>query len=154
MAWALAATTAVAFLALSIDVNLSPRLQRGNWRGVAHALAGANVARALTTVELGAAPLEYYLPGLHNLHRGSSVSLGEIDETGYAPLRASAGRAPAPGFSLRERLNVDGLIVYRFLAGTPRAVSEATLRRHVITLAHPEVLVPAGAHVTSAPGRG
>jgi 4-amino-4-deoxy-L-arabinose transferase-like glycosyltransferase len=153
-AWALAGTAAVAFLTLSIDVNLSPRLQRGNWRGVAHALSGTNAARALTTVELGAAPLEYYLAGLRNLHRGSSVSVREIDETGYAPLRAPAGRTPAPGFGLRERLDVDGLIAYRFFAATPRAVSEATLRRHVITLAHPEVLVPAGAHVTSAPVRG
>jgi mannosyltransferase len=154
MAWALAGTTVAAFLTLSIDVNLSPRLQRGNWRGVAHALSSTNAARALTTVELGAAPLEYYLPGLRNLDRGSSVSVREIDETGYAPLRASAGRAPAPGFSLRERLDVDGLIAYRFFAATPRVVSEATLRHHVITLAHPEVLVPRGAHVTSAPARG
>jgi hypothetical protein len=70
--------------------------------------------------------------------------VSEIDETGYAPLRASAGRAPAPGFGFSEQRNVDGLIVYRFVSSVPRAVSEATLRRHVITLAHPEVLVPAG----------
>jgi hypothetical protein len=141
LAWALAATTAAAFLVVSVDVDLSPRLQRGNWRGVARALSRASAPRALTTVELGAAPLEYYLPGLRNLRRGSYVSVREIDETGYAPLRASAGRAPAPGFSLRERLNIDGLISYRFLAATPRAVSERALRRHVITRAHPEVLV-------------
>ena len=30
-----------------------------------------------------------------------------------------------------------------------RAVSEATLRRHVITLAHPEVLVPPGLLLSS-----
>ena len=152
--WALAAASAVAFLAVSVDVDLSPRLQRGNWRGVAHALGRGGAARALSTVELGAAPLEYYLPGLRNLRRGAAVNVDEIDETGYAPLRASAGRAPASGFSLSERLDVDGLIVYRFLAATPRAVSEAALRRHVITLAHPEVLVPGSAHVTSAAARG
>jgi hypothetical protein len=39
---------------------------------------------------------------------------------------------------------VDGLIVYRFLAPAVRPVGEAELRRHVITLAHPEVLVPGG----------
>ena len=96
---ALAATAAVAFLALSIDVNLSPRLQRGNWRAVARALRGHAGARVITTVELGAAPLEYYLPGLHNLARGTSVTVGEIDETGYAPLRASAGRPPPRDFA-------------------------------------------------------
>ncbi len=140
---ALALVTAVAFAAISLDVNLSPRLQRGNWRDVARALRADGRPRAITTVELGAAPLEYYVPGLHNLHTGRTVLVSEIDETGYSPLRASAGEPPAPGFRLFARLNVDGLIVYRFASDVPRVVSQATLRRHVITLAHPEVLVPA-----------
>jgi hypothetical protein len=139
---ALAATTAVAFLAITIDVDLSPRLQRGNWRQVSHVLRAGAPAHAITTVELGSAPLEYFMPGLHNLHPGSNVRVSEIDETGYAPLRASAGEPPAPGFHLLARLNVNGLIVYRFVAPSPRTVSEAELRSHVITLAHPEVLVP------------
>ncbi len=134
--------TFLAFLAISLDVDRSPRLQRGNWRGVAAALRGGGRARAITTVELGSAPLEYYMPGLHNLPPGRSVLVSEIDETGYSPLRASAGEPPAPGFQLRARLNIDGLIVYRFVSARPRLVDEATLRRHVITLAHPEVLVP------------
>jgi mannosyltransferase len=138
---ALVATMLAAFLVVSLDVDLSPRLQRGNWRDVAAALRAASPRRALTTVELGAAPLEYYLGGLHNLHRGTSVRVDEIDETGYAPLRASAGSPPAPGFRLFAHLDVDGLVVYRFRSSSPRKVSESTLRRHVITLAHPEVLV-------------
>jgi 4-amino-4-deoxy-L-arabinose transferase-like glycosyltransferase len=148
---ALAATIALAFLAISIDVDLSPRLQRGDWRGVARVLRGsvpgaapaASVAkdRAITTVELGAAPLEYYLPPLRNLAPGASVTVSEIDDTGYAPLRPSAGSPPAPGFHLLSRHDVNGLIVYRFVSARPRSVSEATLRRHVITEAHPEVLV-------------
>ncbi len=146
---ALAVTIALAFLAISLDVDLSPRLQRGNWRDVARALRGAPRERAITTVELGAAPLEYYLPGLHNLREGSSVRVSEIDETGYAPLRASAEAPPAPGFRLLARLDVNGLIVYRFVSAAPRLVSEATLRRHVITPATPEVLVPSGSYVSS-----
>ncbi|MGA2319153.1 MAG: glycosyltransferase family 39 protein [Solirubrobacteraceae bacterium] len=139
---ALALTIVLGFLAISIDVPLSPRLQRGNWRGVARVLKAPARERVITTVELGAAPLEYYLHGLHNLAPGTSVTVTEIDETGYAPLRSGAGRPPAPGFHLLERVDVDGLIVYRFVSAVPRKVSEATLRRHVITLAHPEVLVP------------
>ncbi len=140
----LAGVIAIALLAISLDVDLSPRLQRGNWRDVARALRGGPPERVITTVELGAAPLEYYLAPLHNLARGagSSVTVTEVDETGYAPLRPSAGRPPAPGFRLFDRLDIDGLIVYRFRSLLPRAVSEAALRRHVITLAHPEVLVP------------
>ncbi|HUA75860.1 MAG TPA: glycosyltransferase family 39 protein [Solirubrobacteraceae bacterium] len=152
----LAALAAAAFLAISIDVDLSPRLQRGNWRGVAELLVkGEGRARAITTVELGAAPLEYYLPQLHldNLARRTTVTVREIDETGYAPLRDGAGEPPAPGFRLHERRNVDGLIVYRFVSSIPRTVSEAELRRHVITLAHPEVLVPGGT-TASRPAAG
>jgi mannosyltransferase len=145
----LAALIALAGLAITIDVDLSPRLQRGDWRGVAKVLRGTSAGdRVITTVELGAAPLEYYLPPLHNLAEGAKVTVSEIDETGYAPLTASAGRPPAPGFRLEGRYDVNGLIVYRFVANTPQTVSEATLRRHVITEAHPEVLVAPGVHVS------
>jgi uncharacterized membrane protein len=157
---ALAAMIAVAFAAISLDVVLSPRLQRGDWRGLSDALRGhghrfttglapAAGQRVITTVELGAAPLEYYLPRLHNLARGMSVTVNEIDETGYSPLRASAERPPAPGFHLLDRRDIHGLIVYRFVSPIPRSVSEATLRRHVITHAHPEVLVPASVQPSS-----
>jgi mannosyltransferase len=162
---AFAVLIAVAGLAITIDVDLSPRLQRGDWRGVAKILrrgapssggapfgAGVQTApageRVITTVELGAAPLEYYLPPLHNLAEGTTVQVREIDETGYFPLKASAESLPAPGFHLESRDDVNGLVVYRFLAPTPRAVSEATLRRHVITEAHPEVLVAPGVRVS------
>jgi mannosyltransferase len=138
----LAGVIAVAFLALSVDVNLSPRLQRGDWRGLARVIGRSQEAdRAVTTVELGAAPLEYYLPPLHNAPLGSTVRVSEIDETGYAPLRPGAGEPPAPGFHLVEHRNVNGLILYRFRAATPRPVSEAELSGHVIAEGHPEVLV-------------
>jgi hypothetical protein len=134
----------LAFLVLAIDVDLSPRLQRGDWAGVASALRAAGREHAIVTVELGAAPLEYYLPPLHNLARGSGVTVTEIDETGYAPLRKSAGSPPAAGFRLAERRDIHGLIVYRFTSSVPVTISERVLRSHVITLApHSEVLVPA-----------
>ncbi len=192
---ALGGLIAVAFLALTIDVDLSPRLQRGDWRGLAQALQGewgAQLAAAqaadqesqlrrlaprgggssvlgslqlvsarpasvppqtaITTVELGAAPLEYYLPPLHNLPRDSRVQLREIDETGYAPLRPGAGQPPVSGFHLVGHDDVNGLIVYRFRSPVVRTVQEAVLREHVITAAHPEVLVPGrGPASTGAP---
>jgi len=150
VALALLIATALAFLAITLDVDLSPRLQRGNWRDLARALVRGAPGRdtAITTVELGSTPLEYYLRGLRGLHAGRAVLVSEIDETGYAPVRASAQRPPAPGFRLSALLDVDGLIAYRFVSPVPRIVTEATLRRHVITRASPEVLVPAGAHVS------
>jgi uncharacterized membrane protein len=137
-----AALLVLTFLALSIDVNLSPRLERGDWAGVATVLRAAQPGHVITTVELGAAPLEYYLPPLRNLASGSRVTVTEIDETGYAPLRKSASQPPAAGFHLSERRNIHGLIVYRFTSSVPVTISEEDLREHVITLAHPEVLVP------------
>jgi mannosyltransferase len=139
---ALAGLVVLLFLALAIDVDLSPRLQRGDWVGVSRLLSSSPRARAITTVELGAAPLEYYLPPLINLPRGTSVKVSEVDETGYAPLRSSARRPPAPGFHLAESRDIHGLVVYRFTSSVPVTISEQALREHVITLAHPEVLVP------------
>jgi mannosyltransferase len=144
---ALAGVIALGFLAVTVDVSLSPRLQRGDWRGLAAAIRAApgapaqSSARVVTTVELGSAPLEYYLPPLHPLAPGTTVTASEIDETGYAPLREGAREPPAPGFRLVQSSDIHGLILYRFVSPVPRAVSEATLRRHVITLEHPEVLV-------------
>jgi 4-amino-4-deoxy-L-arabinose transferase-like glycosyltransferase len=149
----LAAVTAAAFLALSIDVDLSPRLQRGNWRDLARAVGAGAGGRVITTVELGSAPLEYYLAPLRHLPRRASVTVREIDETGYSPLRPGAARPPVVGFRLVERRNVDGLLLYRFVSPVARTVSEAALRRHVITPAHPEVLVPARPPVPAGPAR-
>ena len=60
---ALAATIVLAFLVLSIDVDLSPApAARKLARRRAGARRAARAPRAITTVELGAAPLEYYLP--------------------------------------------------------------------------------------------
>jgi hypothetical protein len=141
---ALVGLIAVTFAALSVDVDLSPRLQRGDWRGLARVIGVEHAptgARAITTVELGAAPLEYYLQPLRNLRRGATVRVSEIDETGYAPLRPAAGEPPAAGFRLVAQHNVNGMIVYRFISPTPRTVSEAQLLEHVIAEGRPEVLV-------------
>jgi 4-amino-4-deoxy-L-arabinose transferase-like glycosyltransferase len=147
---ALAGALAAGFLALTVDVALSPRLQRGDWKGVAKTLRAQMTSRAIVTVELGAAPLEYYLPPLHNLRRGRSVRVSEVDETGYAPLRASAGAPPAPGFHLSERRNIHGLWVYRFTSSEPVRIAEGRLREQTITLApHPEVLVPSSSGKTA-----
>jgi mannosyltransferase len=140
---ALAGLLALTFLVLGVDVNLSPRLQRGDWSGVACVLRSAQPKHVITTVELGSAPLEYYLSGLNNLHAGQSVSVTEIDETGYAPLRPDAERAPVRGFHLTERRDINGLIVYRFTSNVPVTVSQRTLLRAVVAEeGRPEALVP------------
>ena len=89
---ALAATIALAFLAISLDVDLSPRLQRGDWRGRrarARAPAGARARDHDRRARRGAAGV---LPAAvcTTCAPGTTVRVSEIDETGYAPLRASA----------------------------------------------------------------
>lgn len=144
---ALAGVVATGFLILTLDVDLSPRLQRGDWRGVAKLLRAdpAHIGvsgRAIVTVELGAAPLEYYLPPLANLPQGKRVRVSEVVETGYAPLRASAGTPPARGLRLSQTSNVHGLYVYRFTSPAPVTISESQLHESAITDApHPEVLI-------------
>ena len=139
---ALSALIVAAFAVLSVNVDLSPRVQRSDWRGIAQAIrSSAHSRRVITTVELGSSPLEYYLPPLQNLHAGQQVTVSEIDETGYPPLRSGAMDPPSPGFRLVASVDIHGLILYRFTSAIPRTVSQATLLRHVITSAHPEVLV-------------
>jgi mannosyltransferase len=140
---ALAVLVALAFLALTIDIDLSPRLQRGDWSSVARVLQVAVPNHAIVTVQLGSAPLEYYLPVLHELAPGERVRISEIDETGYAPLRKGSESPPAPGFHLSERRDIHGLVVYRFTSTTPVAISaEALLGDAITEESHAEVLVP------------
>jgi uncharacterized membrane protein len=146
----IAALVSLAFLAITLDVNVNVRLQRSDWNGVAAAIRTPLApGRAITIEELASAPLEYYMPPLHNMAAGSSGRFREIDEIGWSPLRSNASDPPAPGFRLARRLDIHDLIVYRFLSPTPVRVSEQVLIAHVLTVdQHSEVLVP-GAGVVS-----
>ena len=165
---ALAVLIAVGFLAITVDVNLSPRLQRGNWRGLAQALSAPARAGVAAPGRRPSARTRRWHGGSARARArssrsswdrrrwsttcrrcatclpGQAVTVSEIDEVGYAPLRPSAGEPPAPGFRLLDRVDVNGLIAYRFVSPVPRTVSEATLRRQAITReTHSEVLVSA-----------
>ncbi|HST56954.1 MAG TPA: glycosyltransferase family 39 protein [Solirubrobacteraceae bacterium] len=162
----------VAGAALVLSTSFTPRLQRGDWRGVADVLrapahgalathgasrgaqaAGTEAlgasstderARAFVTVELGSAPLEYYLPRLRlrPLTRARSVRVSEVDVIGYRPLRRGATRPPTPAFAASGHSDVHGLLIYRFTSATPQLLSERQLRRRTITAQRSVVLVP------------
>jgi hypothetical protein len=137
----------IGLLAVTIDVNLSPRLQRGDWREIARALPAGGPERVYTSQLLGSAPLEHYIPGLRKLHPHETLAVREIVETGEKPLRASAGTPPT-GFRLVERHEVNGLAAFRFVAPAPRQLSEEQLRRDVVDLDEPWVLVPGSARTS------
>ena len=141
---ALAALTCAAGAGVVAAIDLTPRFQRGDWRGVAGALRAGAPDRAIVTVELGSAPLEYYVPGLRPLPVSRAARVSEIDLVGYRPLRPGVRRPPAPGFALAERRSIHGLLVYRFVSPQPVALPETVLRAHTITRTRSETLVPAG----------
>jgi hypothetical protein len=135
-------------IAVLIATDLDPRLQRGDWHGLARALPPGTRDRAIVTIEDGAAPLEYYLPGLRlrYLSARSTVLVREIDLVGFAPLRPHPDRAPTPAFAPAGVVDRHGLLVLRFTARTPQPLSGRRLRELTITVgAGPtsEVLVPA-----------
>jgi mannosyltransferase len=143
-----ATAIALVFLAISIDVDVNPSLQRENWRGLASRLAHGTSVRAVTAVQFyGSIPISYYLPSFRQLRGERSVVVSEIDETNNGPQRVTRVRPPAPGFSLRERVDVNGMVAYRFVSSVPRRVSAAELARagHALTLAATDVFVAPGA---------
>ncbi|HEY2569988.1 MAG TPA: glycosyltransferase family 39 protein [Solirubrobacteraceae bacterium] len=143
-------TVAVCFIGLVVVVatNFDSRLQRGEWSAVADNLRARTGDRAIVSVELGAAPLEYYLPNLRlrYLHARRVVRVREIDLVGYAPLRPDVTRAPTPAFVPDGHFDRHGYLVYSYTAATPQPVSGRFLRSLTITVgarASSESLVPA-----------
>jgi hypothetical protein len=122
----LAALICLANLAIDAAVLRRPQLQRGDWRGAAVALGSAAPGRAVVVAAIGAAPLQYYMPSLTQLNAHATVTLGEVDLVGYAPIRRGAMRPPAPGLVLVQRRSIHGLVVLRFRS--PRPVTVAAQR--------------------------
>lgn len=144
---ALLVVALVALLAVTLTVEFDPKYQRSDWKGIVKDLPAGN-SRAMVVNELGSTPLRYYSPGLRQLHAGDSVRVREIVLAGEEPLRASAGRPPAPGFKLAGRHDFTGLVSLRFLAPRPEVVSERALREANITLVHGIVLAPDSVRTT------
>jgi 4-amino-4-deoxy-L-arabinose transferase-like glycosyltransferase len=144
---ALLALGVLALGAITIDINLSPRLQRGDWRGLAEGLPAGSPERAVTSPLFGSAPLEHYVPGLQSLPAHAARSVREIVETGELPLRDGAGKAPA-GFRLVETRQVRGLIAFRFTAPAPQRLTEEQLRKDVLDTGERWVLVPGNARTS------
>ncbi len=142
----IAVLATLALLAICVDVDLSPRLQRGDWSKVAVAVTpgshGVSGRVAVVTAHLGSAPIEYYAPSLRPAV--SSISgVSEIEKVGYKPLLASATTPPAPGFRLVQRLDFNGELIYRFVASRPQTLSRSALKSAGITAGETNVLASA-----------
>jgi 4-amino-4-deoxy-L-arabinose transferase-like glycosyltransferase len=144
---ALLALGVLALGAITIDINLSPRLQRGDWRGLAEKIPAGSPERVVTSPLFGSAPLEHYLPGLQSLPAHATVSVREIVETGEEPLPETAAKPPA-GFRLAETQEVNGLIAFRFTSPAPQRLTEEQLRKDVLDRGERWVLVPGNARTS------
>ena len=148
----LAGLVCVSGAAVVVATALYSPLQRSDWSAVARALATGPRDRAIVTVELGAAPLEYYLPSMHlrYVSRLVSVSVKEIDLVGYRPVRPGAIRPPTPRFALVGSRVIHGLLVYRYASRTPQTLTGRFLRELTITVdatATSEALAPSSVPV-------
>ncbi len=133
----------LALLAVTLTVELDPKYQRSDWKGVVKDLPAGN-ARAMVVNELGSAPLRYYTPGLRTAPRsGDSVRVREIVLAGEEPLRASAGTPPARRLQARRKARLHGPRGAPLRRAARRdVVSARTLRHANITLVHGIVLAP------------
>ncbi len=148
---ALTVLICAAGLGVILVTDIDTRFQRADWSGVASSLRGGAGDRAIVTVELGSAPLEYYLTGLHYVPPGSVLHVREIDLVGYAPVRATATRPITPAFHAAGRSSIDRLFVYRFVASTPQPLGETQLRADRLTPTSSEVLASAAASAAPVP---
>jgi len=139
---AIAVALCCTLLAITISINFNDRLQRPDWRGVAHALGPLQGTRAIITPATGDDPLEYYLPGTGRiLRRHAGVS--EIDLVGW-PL---AGKRPPrfSGFDLVASERVKTFTLYRYRSAQPRLVPRATLEARHLGSERPAALVQGAA---------
>jgi len=127
---AVAAALAVVFLVVSVAVQLTPRLQRDDWRSATAALGEPNDARAiLISPGVGFVPLRVYEPQISSppAPRFAARELDVIVMTRDG--RAPDPRPPAPGFHLVAADSDPTYVVTRFTSDMPRMVATADLQR-------------------------
>jgi mannosyltransferase len=116
----------LAFSFLTVAVNLTPELQRGDWRYAATALAHPEWRRLIVVSPFyDEGVFRIYVPEV-GFARRSHVRVREIDLIGY---QLPPGRQPprvAPGFTVATVIDHQKLSFVRYLATRPRTV---TVRR-------------------------
>jgi mannosyltransferase len=129
---------AAALCCTLLAITINDRLQRPDWRGVAHALGPVKGARAIITPATGDDPLEYYMPGTGRiLRRHAGVS--EVDLVGWP----NAGARPPrlAGFQMFASERVKTFTLYRYRAPQPRLVSRAALEASHLGAERPAALI-------------
>jgi uncharacterized membrane protein len=116
------------FLTLMIAVDLTPSLQRADWRFSPSALGQPAWSRVIVvTPNFEADPLRIYVPSAH-FFTGRSLVVREVDLVGY---RIPPGRHPprlGRLLPIADRVDHQKLSFVRYIAARPMAVDVARLR--------------------------
>jgi mannosyltransferase len=131
---AAAGALCTASIGLVLAVDLAPRLQRADWRGVARELGRPDGPRAIVAPHLGGDPFELYLPATGLMPR-AGARVREVALVGWVPTATLARQGPA-GFRLLTLRRVGTLRLARFVAPRPVAVRRTALVKARIGAAH------------------
>ena len=120
---AVIATALIAYsLGFCVWVDLTPALQRPDWRAVAAELGRPRAPRAIVTWILGVAPLRYYLSnGAFEVSTGAGFDwlVHEVDFVSNAATGPDPGRLLGPGFRALPSQGVGRLQVSRYVLSGP-----------------------------------
>lgn len=94
----------VAFVAVLVAVNVTPRMQRPDWRGAAAAIGASRLSRVEIVPRLAAAPVGFYLGADRVAPRGQVIRVRQVDLLS----RSTALTRPGPGFRLITNRRVPG----------------------------------------------
>ena len=123
-------------------VEALPRLQRGDWRDVAHLLGPAPRPRAIVAPYVGLVPLELYLRGTHREPAKATATVAELDLVGWAGGHHRQVHPP-PGFRAGRGRQVGDLFVVRLRSARPRGLRAGALLARRLSPGHTVVLAAA-----------
>lgn len=141
-------------LAITLAVSLDERYGRTDWRGAAERLEASSVERAVVVTPYMSRSLwSPYLPGLEE-PTGDTVEVQEIAVVGLATEGGLSGGAveppdvppppPPPGFALSSVERTPTLVLVRYRAPEPTAVTGAMLAALRLADQQPGILLQPG----------
>jgi hypothetical protein len=141
-------------LAITLAVSFDERYGRTDWRGAAERLEESSVERAIVVTPYMSRSLwSPYLPGLDE-PSGETVTVREIAVVGLATEGGLSGGAveppdvpppaPPPGFTLSSVERAPTLVLVRYRAPEPTAISAATLAELRLVDQQPGILLQPG----------
>jgi mannosyltransferase len=144
LALLLAGALGLVSVAAVAAVDLRPRLQRADWRGVAHALGAAHdEPRAIVVPFIGDEPLEHYLPATTAFPTHATRRVREIVFIGWSPARYRHSGRLGRSFRLTSDRGEGLFELATVRARTPQPVTAALLAAHQLDGVRARALIQA-----------